>query len=542
MRNLFLPGTGADRWQCPVVWTFFGVLLLLGLALVRDYGISFDEDQSHQNGMVSLKYLAQTFNPDFLLRPEQAAAFERYATPLREFTDRDYGVAFELPVTFIERLLVLDDPRSVYLWRHWCTFLVCWGGVIAVFQLGRRRFADWRWGLLGALLLVLSPRMFAESFYNDKDLVFMAMCAMATNTAVRFLARPTARRALVHALVCALAIDVRIMAVLWPLGTLTMLALRALRGEYPGLRPGRTAALYTVALVGTVVALWPYLWEAPYTNFTTAFANMMHFRWGGTVLFNGKMLPAPDLPWQYAPVWIGITTPLPQLLFMAVGLGAIGWQLLKRRWRLYATDGEWQDLLFVGFGLLPLVAVVALHSVLYDGWRQLYFVYPALLLVALRGVVAVARWRPAPAVGRAWPWLWGGALAASLAGIAGRMVAMHPYQNVYFNALAGPDLAHRYEQDYWGQSALAGLQWIVAHDERIQIRVTGTDNMRPPLRFNRDLLPAFARDRVVMVNTPDEADYFIANYRWHPEDFPYTDEVLRLEPQDSRILSVFRLR
>lgn len=542
MRSDVLPGRPADRWQRPVVWTFFVALLLLGLAVVRDYGISFDEGQSHQNGMISLKFLAQTFYPDFLARPDQEAAFAPFSTPLRLYTDRDYGVAFELPVTIIERLLVLDDARSVYWLRHLCTFLVCWGGVIAVFQLGRRRFGDWRWGLLGALFLVLSPRMFAESFYNNKDLVFMAMCAIATNTAVRFLILPNARRAVVHGIVCALAIDVRIMAVLWPLATLAMLALRAFRGEYPGLRPGRMAAAYLGVLVTTMVVLWPYLWEAPLTNFAGAFANMTRFRWGGTVLFRGQMRMATALPWHYAPVWIGITTPLPQLLLMVVGLGAIVRQVVKRRWHLYATTGEWQDLMFFGFGVLPLLAVIALHSVLYDGWRQLYFIYPGLLLVALRGAVALAGWRPQGRVGRAWPWLWGGALAASLAGIAARTVTMHPYQNVYFNALAGNDVAHRYELDYWGQSCLGGLQWIVAHDKRMQIRVTGTPNMMAPLYGNHGMLNDFDRDRILIVNTPEEANYFITNYRWHPEDFPYPDEVFRLEPQDARILSVFRFR
>jgi hypothetical protein len=52
---------------------------------------------------------------------------------------------------------------------------------------------------------------------------------------------------------------------------------------------------------------------------------------------------------------------------------------------------------FIGLG--PLVVVVVLHSALYDGWRQLYFIYPVLLLLALRGLVTVWRWRPS------WPML-----------------------------------------------------------------------------------------------------------------------------------------
>ncbi|MBC8084388.1 MAG: hypothetical protein H7Z21_14390, partial [Hymenobacter sp.] len=394
MREAARLADSPDRWRRPVVWTFFAALLLLGLVVVRDYGVSFDEGQSHGNGMVSLKFLALTFTPDFLARPEQAAAFAPYSTPLDSYVDRDYGVAFELPVTVLERLLVLDDWRSVFWLRHLCTFLVCWGGVVAVYQLGRRRFASWRWGLLGALLLVLSPRMVAESFYNNKDLVFMALCAVATNTMVRFLARPTGWRAVTHGLACALAVDVRIMAVLWPVATVVVLGLRTGQGAYPGLRPGRAVAAFLGVTGAAVVVLWPYLWAAPLTNFGNAFTNMTRFRWGGAVLYRGDMRMADELPWQYAPVWIGITTPLPHLLLLAMGLLAIGRQVVRHRWRLFSTDGEWQDLLFIGLGMAPLAAVIVLRSVLYDGWRQLYFIYPALLLVALRGAVAVARWRP----------------------------------------------------------------------------------------------------------------------------------------------------
>ncbi|MEJ7661970.1 MAG: hypothetical protein WKG07_21560 [Hymenobacter sp.] len=43
--------------------------------------------------------------------------------------------------------------------------------------------------------------------YNDKDIVFMALFALATNTTVAFVHRPTWRGALWHALACAVAID-----------------------------------------------------------------------------------------------------------------------------------------------------------------------------------------------------------------------------------------------------------------------------------------------------------------------------------------------
>ena len=47
-------------------------------------------------------------------------------------------------------------------------------------------FSDWRIGLLSALFLVLTPRFFAESFYNSKDIVFMAVFAVGMNTTISF--------------------------------------------------------------------------------------------------------------------------------------------------------------------------------------------------------------------------------------------------------------------------------------------------------------------------------------------------------------------
>jgi hypothetical protein len=56
------------------------------------------------------------------------------------------------------------------------------------------------------------------------------------------------------------------------------------------------------------------------------------------------------------------------------------------------------------------------------------------------------------------------------------------------------------------------------------------------------MLPAAQRDRVRIVQNPEEADYFITNYRWHPEPYPYNFEVFQLRADGRRVHSVFKLR
>ena len=521
-------------WQRWIVLAFFVVVLVMGLLLVRDFGLTIDENQQRDTGMVSLKHVAIDKYPQWVSADHD---FDKYNTPLDQYADRDYGVVFETPVCLAERLIGIEDGGDKFLFRHLCTFLVSLGGLIAVFQLARRRFGDWRLGLLAALWLLLSPRLFAESFYNDKDAVFMAMFAIATNTGIRFLLRPTVGRAIWHAVACAVAIDVRIMAILVPLATLGLLAWRGLRGEVRCLRIGGVSIVFLPLMAVLVVALWPFLWPAPLDNFLEAFDKMKTFRWNGSVLYLGAMESATDLPWHYPLVWLAVTTPLLYVVSGLLGMGLILRQLVREHWRLWHDERGMQDVLFLALFVGPLVAVIVFRSVLYDGWRQLYFIYPAFLLVAMRGWVAASRWRPRWA---GWPRAMRIATTLCLLGTVVQMVRDHPMQNVYFNLLAGPNVAERFEMDYWGQGYRKDLEYIVEHDMRPQIHVFAPSPS--PGEFNRLMLPVTQRDRLVFVDNPDKADYFITNYRWHPEPYPYRDEVFQLRADGRRIHSVFRLR
>ena len=76
--------------------------------------------------------------------------------------------------------------------------------------------------------------------------------------------------------------------------------------------------------------------------------------------------------------------------------------------------------------LMPPVAVVVMHSVIYDGWRHLYFIYPAFLFVATLGFATLYGWARGlnyrPAV-----WVFLGVTAVPLVYTVGVMAAGHPH-------------------------------------------------------------------------------------------------------------------
>lgn len=537
-----------DAYRRLFVGLFFGLVIVLGLWRAPDFGSFTDEDSCRESGQISLVYLYGLVPPGWL--PQRAAnrlTATNNQNRLENYVDRDYGVAFELPVAVLEKLTGYTDMGDVVRLRHRCVWLVCCAGLIAFYWLATQRLQSWRAGLFGATLLLLSPRQLCDFFYNSKDAVFLACYLVATATAVAFLQRPTRKRAFWHALACALTCDVRIMGILVPVLTVAFLGFRGLHGDYRGQWLGKPLLFFAGLLPLFIVAFWPYLWAAPITRFWQTWLNMSHFRWYGTMLYAGQVLstytPTP-LPWHYALTWASITTPVLYLVGLAIAFGLLVRQLIRRGGRLYKGEGEWQDLLFWGLGAGPFLAIIALHAVVYNGWRQLYFAYPPLLLLALQGLLASWHWQPWNAVRAWWQPAVAFTVAISLVSVASKIAQLHPLENLYFNTLAGAHPELRYEYDYWGLGSRQGLQWIVRHDTRSTIRVS--TNMYATCFFAYNLLPPAERKRLLLSRQPNKlTDYslqsFYAESRGHAEvgTLVYS---LRVEEEQRRVLDIYRLR
>lgn len=118
-------------------------------------------------------------------------------------------------------------------------------------------------------------------------------------------------------------------------------------------------------------------------------------------------------------------------------------------------------LLFLGWFLLPALAIVASSSTLYDNARQLYFLFPPLFLaagVALELLFKYLRAAPARAAVL---------LIMILPGVY-PAVRLHPFEYVYYNSLIrGTDGAYRLlEMDYWGTSFQQSMEYINAEAPR----------------------------------------------------------------------------
>jgi hypothetical protein len=206
------------------------------------------------------------------------------------------------------------------------------------------------------------------------------------------------------------------------------------------------------------MALWPFIFVDPLPHLIDAYRVLSHFPWDGTVLFNGVVYPATQLPESYVPGWLAIGSP-PMLLALAVlGVGVALAEMIQRRRINLAV------IVVVLAFVFPLAALLLLHPVLYDTLRQFLFIIPPLVLLAayglVRGVAALLRERR---VGMRW--LAGALLAVTLVSYAlviTDMVALSPYEYTYFSPLVGGlrGAAGKYDTDYYGTCSAAAAAWL----------------------------------------------------------------------------------
>lgn len=492
--------------------------LVLGTVVHKDYGIAWDESMQRHTGEVSW---------DYVLHHDPA---------LFTYQDRQYGVGFELPLIVLEKVLGIHDAGNVYRMRHLVTHFFFLAGAFFLYLLALRLYRSHLVACLGFLCFVSSPRLYAHSFFNSKDIPYLAMFTITLYVAQVAFQKKTNRMFAALGLVCGYLLSLRVMGVL-PIGFFGFfLALDLFFNRKDPSERNKVLirALYFLLPCGAATYLfWPYLWPDPLQHFLQAYQRMSHFDWPFSVLLNGKSVPGTGLPWYYLPTWFLITNPEVWLIAGLGGLMLTGFGFLRHPLRYLQNTPERNFLLYIMCFGASILAVILLHAVIYDDWRHLYFIYAPFVLLALYFIHRLLQTRARRVVQVA-------CLAQCLAS-GYFMVSAHPFQQVYFNAFVSHDkefLRRHYELDYWGVCYKQGMDHLAATHPRGNIRVSSYPLGVYLARFNAQLLPENERSRFIYT-TPDSADYFLTNFRWHPEDYNYPETDFSVEVLHSTIFCVY---
>ena len=463
----------------------FALALLIGVAAADDYGIWGDTPHQRAIGEANLRHLAGESGLNLLSPPWLGLL----------------GPIFEAPLALVERALGRDDSRSIHLSRYLLTHLFFLAAGFAGYLLAQRMFGS-RWLALFALaLFLLHPRIYAHSFFNSKDVPFLAMFMICLwlahrafhprtplgsgssrdGTAVAAPSPPSPVNSgafVLCGIAAGLLTNLRVSGLAFVAVVILMrLCDVALAG---GWRKRRCAvascALFAFASAATYYATMPYLWADPLERFGEIIAWSLAHPRDIPQLFQGQTVFSSQLPRSYLPVWFGITTPPLALALGAVGLAALVWRCVAARgeggggrlrvrrtprWPARIAHGALLrntplrfELLVGACFVLSVLAVVVLQPTLYAGWRHFYFLWAPFVLLAASGLRTLAE--ALEGAGRRFLPLEvpAAAVVAALAvlglgAIAVEMARMHPFQDRYFNVLAtGPHIGLPLRQRY----------------------------------------------------------------------------------------------
>ncbi len=509
--------------QKQIVMLFFTLFLVGSAMVLKDYGLNWDEEMQWKlNGEVNATYIIY---PDEDTKELLLKSKEKY-----------HGPAFEIILVFFENIFDLNDTRDVYLMRHCITFFTFFIGVVFFYLLCKRCFGNWKLALTGCLFLVLSPRIFGDSFHNSKDIPFLSFFIMSMYTLLRFHEQPNYKNAIAYAAISGFTIDIRIMGVILPVISAGFFCMDLLYVQlYKKKKPPlyfNSFILYLTCLIAVVILCWPILWHGPVYHFSRAFKEMSQFPWDNEVLYQGKYIKAPALPWHYFFVWIGISTPLPYLILFFTGLFFILQQIWLSPLNFIFHKKSMQLLLICSI-LVP-ATVVILKSVLYDGWRHLFFIYPAIIMIGLYGLIYLYRLLKRKKI-----YLFMGVTLVAVFNLV-VLFRLHPQEYVYFNMLAGKDMAevkNKFELDYYGISSKQALEYILEHDTSSQINIYADQF---PQRLNVQFLPIEQRNRIRLVEF-ENATYFVGQHRFQLKEYTFDKTFFSILVGNASIMDVFEL-
>ena len=498
------------------------LFLLIGIAVHKDYGVAWDEfAQMIERGGINYNFITTLDAEKFLKSP---GIYQ--------------GPAFDLCLVAFQKILNITDLREIYFFRHLVTFLFFWLSGLAFYFLLRKKYTDRFIIFIGICWYFLMPRIFADSFYNSKDVPFLAMAMICLLSMMRFLERPSWKTGILHGLFCGFMIDIRLMGVLLPAVTVFMFFLRVLFAE----RKIKTVlsyfipvGLFILSTASITILFWPVLWLDPLHHFIKGWKEMSGFTFATTTLFQEQYIYTNQLPWYYDMVWMLITIPIQYICFFIVGLYSIIVNVFSlKKIRVFNFESEISSFLVF---FVPLTVIILLHSTEYDGWRHVFFLFAPFCIIAVRGLheiksLFVKYVKPI--------WINFAVLALTLP-VAYSMVKMHPYQNIYFNRIIGPDAQSakfKYEMDYWGLAFREALEklYLKSKDTRILIYA-----VNPPALLSKGILPENIRSKLIFT-TYENANYFIHDYRWDPKEYNELNRIDSIKVDGAVISSTYRLK
>ena len=360
------------------IFVFF-IIFIIGSLNFKNYGVHWDSEAQRKIGFINGNYILKLFlsddKYDDIFKELTSPKFDkktifRNSFNFKDYSENTYGAGFELPSAAIETFFKIKDFQDVFLLRHYMNFLFFFISLIFFFKFVNYKFKSHLFGIIGVFFLILNPRIFAESFYNSKDIIFMSSIIFSNYFGYKLIKKFKTKNLILFALMTGFAASIRIIGVINIPLFIFLLVLVNKKIEILNI-----ILISSLSLVFFYI-MYPYLWENPLLNLINSVKFFSEHRLSVDVFYFGEFINSQNVPWHYLPVWILVSTPEVIIIFFIFGLFFTLKKFFKKK-----IDEEFLFFFFQIF--IPIFIPIILGSTLYDGWRQFYFIYPAMIIVSL---------------------------------------------------------------------------------------------------------------------------------------------------------------
>lgn len=429
------------------------LLLFIGIATLRDYGLTWDFHFHFFSGANFFGLKPADVEPRSLpyVEPDPRNAIRLPYGPFVQI------VPFASWLLFYKNLNILPYDVAYNL------PIVAAGALgITVLYFFLAEAINWRVGFIAAIFLALTPRYFADIHNNMKDIPSASVFALNIWMLWRLVRYQRLKDLVFAVLAFAIAFNIKINSIYIPLIFAVWLIFQR---KLLTIKQCSNITIYFLLSPLLAFLLWSAFWPDPVGQLKHAWLTFGIGTNNIEVLLNGLWYcSGTNVPWYYPYWYLAITTPLLILIFFFVGLGLL---FLRTS---FSMNHELSTLmLLVLWFFLPLTRYLIPKIGVIDGIRHFEEVLFPLSALAAIGAAETARFLTSTVVKQrvrtCVQWTNGLAAALVFVHLVWNIVSYHPFQIAYFNELVGGirGAFGKYDLDYWGSSQKHAVRWLNDH-------------------------------------------------------------------------------
>lgn len=512
---------------------FLLVLFIIGLITSFSYGAYFDQNNEQVILFSNIKeYLGHL---PFDTRLEQEFS-DAGIVEISANIERDHGISAYYPVFGIWYLNQGYSYLASTIWHVYTFLFVFFVGCCSLYFLAKDLFKSKQIATAVTLLFYFTPRIFAESHYNNKDLVLLSCVLACFFWGWRVIKKCSVVNVLLFAVYGAIAFNTKIIGA-WFFGIigLYILCYYIFTKQF-----NRNILGKMLLCIGTWFVVYILITPASWNNIIEFFEYILIYavnfnRWSGSILYDGRLIHAEytGIPHKYLPTMILFTVPVGILLSIVCGAALLVFDFFRSKFKkIFEMEGY---VLMAAFaGVVPLAYAILAKTPVYNGWRHFYFVYAAMIICAGYGIYRIKGMVKNSMLYNALRCGMGAYILVLFVGI----MINYPQEHSYYNWIAGDGIEDSYELDYWELSMRQACESIVKDspdDEKVSVGALNwlTEYV---VELNMNVLPDDMKVKMHIEDSWENADYVIINttyaimynmteYEYIKEQYELTDKI-----------------